>query len=50
LQPLAAAGDCTILDPPTLCPEYSPRYYAVFFEDPDGLKFEFVFNPPPNPI
>lgn len=46
LRPLAAAGDCTVLDPPTLCSEYSARYYAVFFEDPDGLKFEFVFNPP----
>ncbi len=47
LVPLAAAGDCTILDPPVLCPEYTPVYYAVFFADPDGLKFEFVFNPPP---
>jgi glyoxylase I family protein len=46
LVPLAAAGDCTILDPPSLCPEYTPVYYAVFFEDPDGLKFEFVYNPP----
>jgi glyoxylase I family protein len=46
LVPLAAAGDVVILDPPALCPEYSPNYYAVFFEDPDGLKFEFVFNPP----
>jgi glyoxylase I family protein len=46
LLPLAAAGDCTILDAPALYPEYSPQYYAVFFEDPDGLKFEFVYNPP----
>jgi catechol 2,3-dioxygenase-like lactoylglutathione lyase family enzyme len=49
LRPLAAAGDCVVLDPPCLCPEYTPGYYAVFFEDPDGLKFEFVYNPPPNP-
>ncbi len=46
LVPLSDAGDTVILDPPGLCPEYSPVYYAVFFEDPDGLKFEFVFNPP----
>jgi catechol 2,3-dioxygenase-like lactoylglutathione lyase family enzyme len=49
LVPLAAAGDATILDPPVLCPEYTPTYYAVFFEDPDGLKFEFVYNVPPAP-
>jgi catechol 2,3-dioxygenase-like lactoylglutathione lyase family enzyme len=46
LRPLVESGDCVVQDPPSLCPEYSPRYYAVFFEDPDGLKFEFVFNPP----
>ena len=22
-------------------------YYAVFFADPDGLKLEFVYTPPP---
>ncbi len=46
LRPLATAGDATVLDPPGLCPEYTPVYYAVFFADPDGLKFEFVYNPP----
>jgi catechol 2,3-dioxygenase-like lactoylglutathione lyase family enzyme len=25
---------------PELCLEYSPGYYAVFFEDPDGNKLE----------
>jgi catechol 2,3-dioxygenase-like lactoylglutathione lyase family enzyme len=25
---------------PELCREYSPGYYAVFFEDPDGNKLE----------
>jgi catechol 2,3-dioxygenase-like lactoylglutathione lyase family enzyme len=28
------------LEGPELCPEYSPGYYAVFFEDPDGNKLE----------
>ena len=23
-------------------PEYGPGYYAIFFEDPDGLRFEVV--------
>lgn len=25
-------------------PEYSENYYAVFFEDPDKIKFEIVFK------
>jgi len=28
------------LEGPELCREYSPGYYAVFFEDPDGNKLE----------
>ncbi len=35
----------TILDAPALYPEYSEDYYAVFFEDPDGIKLE-VLNAP----
>jgi len=31
-----------VLDPPAEYPEYEPDYYAVFFADPDGLKFELV--------
>jgi glyoxylase I family protein len=34
-----------ILDPPCECPEYSPGYYAVFFEDPNGIKLEIAFTP-----
>ena len=26
-------------------PQYSPGYYAVFFEDPDGLYLEFAYTP-----
>jgi catechol 2,3-dioxygenase-like lactoylglutathione lyase family enzyme len=29
---------------PQLWPEYSPGYYAFFFEDPDGNKFEICFR------
>ena len=25
-------------------PEYAPEYYAVYFEDPDRLKLEFVYS------
>ena len=27
---------------PRLYPEYAPDYYATFFEDPDGIRFEIV--------
>ena len=45
LRPLADAGHCTIEDAPCDCPEYNDGYYATFFRDPDGLKYEFVLNP-----
>lgn len=28
--------------PPALYPEYAPDYYATFFADPDGIRFEIV--------
>ena len=34
-----------VLDPPAHYPQYSGDYYAVFFEDPDGLKLEYVHAP-----
>lgn len=34
-----------VLDPPTEYPQYGDSYYAVFFEDPDGLKLEAVHFP-----
>jgi glyoxylase I family protein len=34
-----------ILNPPCECPEYSPGYYASFFEDRDGIKLEIAFTP-----
>lgn len=45
LKPLEEEGLCTVEDPPCDCPEYDEGYYAAFFFDPDGLKFEFVINP-----
>jgi len=45
LVPLEKEGLCTVEDPPCDCPEYDDGYYATFFFDPDGLKFEFVINP-----
>jgi catechol 2,3-dioxygenase-like lactoylglutathione lyase family enzyme len=34
-----------ILDAPADYPHYGKGYYAVFFADPDGLKFEYVYVP-----
>ncbi|MFN2259981.1 MAG: VOC family protein [Parasphingopyxis sp.] len=34
-----------VLDAPAEYPEYSGDYYAVFFEDPDGIKLELVHAP-----
>ena len=45
LAPLEKEGLCEVEDPPCDCPEYGDGYYATFFFDPDGLKFEFVTNP-----
>ena len=36
---LAQAG-AKNLEGPMACPEYSPDYYAVFFEDPSGNRLE----------
>ena len=38
--------DATILDAPAEYP-YSLGYFAVYFTDPDGLKFEFAHAPKP---
>ena len=45
----------TIVSPPCEYPEYTPAgYYAFFFKDPDGIKFEIVCHAesaptPPSP-
>ena len=32
------------IEGPELCRDYSPGYYAVFFEDPSGNKLEICFR------
>lgn len=44
LYQLLLTLNTTILDAPCECPEYSPTYYAVYFEDPDGLKLEVAHS------
>lgn len=45
LHALLVDAGVKVLDPPAHYPEYSGDYYAVFFEDPDGMKLEFVHAP-----
>lgn len=42
---LAVEAGVTVLDAPAHYPQYSGDYYAVFFEDPDGIKLEVVHAP-----
>lgn len=32
-----------IFDPPQKYPDYTDKYYAVFFSDPDGIKLEVAY-------
>jgi catechol 2,3-dioxygenase-like lactoylglutathione lyase family enzyme len=36
--------DANIVCQPKLYPEYSPWYYAVFFKDIEGIKYEIVYD------
>lgn len=36
----------TIVSAPRLFPEYGPDYYALFFKDVEGIKYEIVCNEP----
>lgn len=43
---LRAIG-ATIVSPPRVYPEYTPPgYYALFFKDPEGIKYEIVHAVP----
>jgi catechol 2,3-dioxygenase-like lactoylglutathione lyase family enzyme len=35
-----------IVHAPRIFPEHGENYYALFFKDPDGIKFEIVYNKP----
>jgi predicted lactoylglutathione lyase len=36
------------LEGPQIWPEYSPGYYALFFEDPDGINWRFAVGEAPS--
>jgi catechol 2,3-dioxygenase-like lactoylglutathione lyase family enzyme len=33
-----------IVDPPKYYPQHGEKYYALFFKDPEGIKYEIVFE------
>jgi len=41
---IALAAGASAVEGPAACPEYSPRYYAAFFDDPDGNALEIVYR------
>jgi catechol 2,3-dioxygenase-like lactoylglutathione lyase family enzyme len=45
LHALLVERGIKVLDPPAHYPQYSGDYYAVFIEDPDGMKLELTFAP-----
>jgi catechol 2,3-dioxygenase-like lactoylglutathione lyase family enzyme len=44
---IARAAGARNLEGPEVCPDYSPGYYALFFEDPDGNKLEICCREKP---
>lgn len=42
---LAVANGAGVMEGPSLNPEYGDDYYACFFDDPDGNKYEIVADP-----
>jgi catechol 2,3-dioxygenase-like lactoylglutathione lyase family enzyme len=47
LAAIARAAGATAFEAPEVCEEYTPVYYAAFFEDADGNKFEICYREPP---
>ena len=47
LAGIAHAAGASAFEAPHLCEEYSPFYYATFFEDADGNKLEICFRQNP---
>jgi catechol 2,3-dioxygenase-like lactoylglutathione lyase family enzyme len=48
LHALLIEAGYDVADPPAEY-DYSPGYYAVAFDDPDGIRLEVVYEPATNP-
>jgi catechol 2,3-dioxygenase-like lactoylglutathione lyase family enzyme len=46
LHDVALAAGWTAVRDPKPYPRYSDRYYASFVEDRNGIRLEFMYNPP----
>jgi predicted lactoylglutathione lyase len=47
LAELARSAGALAFEPPHVCTEYTPFYYAAFFEDADGNKLEICYRDAP---
>ena len=47
LAAVARAAGATAFEGPEVCEEYTPFYYAAFFEDADGNKLELCYRQAP---
>lgn len=47
LAALAKQAGASAFEAPHLCEEYTPAYYAAFFEDADGNKLEVCYREAP---
>jgi predicted lactoylglutathione lyase len=48
LGEIARLAGALAFEPPHVCEEYTPFYYATFFEDADGNKLEICFRETPD--
>lgn len=44
LYPKIKAAGAQIVDPPNYYPQHGEKYYALFFKDTEGIKYEIVFE------
>lgn len=49
LHAIAVAAGWNPVRAPKTYPRFSERYYASFVEDANGIRIEFMFNPPKSP-
>ena len=47
LAEAARSAGARAFEPPHICEEYTPLYYAAFFEDGDGNKLEICYREMP---
>lgn len=45
VYPQIVAAGAIIVAPPTFYPQHGENYYALFFKDLEGIKYEIVYEP-----